>query len=337
MSSRQTFLVPSRRALVAALNAAGARVRGSSLEELPRQGLAHRHWRLKGRGLVLRVPILPGGRAALDRQAAVFQRAAASGHTPQLHAVLPPSRELPCGALLVEAVGGETPSVPGDLRAIAASLAAIHDLPLPRSLQPIPAAPEPFAATLALIEGNLKHAAATLSLELHAILDAERQWARRFARENAKALRSAPRALIVTDAHPRNFLIQRNSQSGKDKAVCLDLERGQYASPAIDLAHATLPMAVAWGRAGERLTGADRRRFLDAYFRQRSAAAGRALRPWLPAFTRLVALRTSAAYAAFRASGAERALGPQARALAQRAIAEALDPERLAKFFGAMQ
>jgi hypothetical protein len=329
MSSR--LLIPGRRALVAALSAVGLRVRVADLVELPRHGLAHRHWRLRGRGLVLRVPILPGADEMLTRQAAIFRRAAASAHTPALHAVLPPSPDLPSGALLVAEISGRVPRVPVDLPAIAAALAALHDLPVPRARTPIPAPAEPFAATLTLIEGNLDRGASALTPAIRAILDAECHWARRFARENAKALRAAPRTLIVTDAHPRNFLVARDGH-----AVCLDLERGQYASPAIDLAHATLPIAIAWGRAGERLIEADRQRFLDAYFRARGAKAADALRPWLRPFARLVALRTTAAYAAFRASGAERVLGPAARALARRAIARTLDADHLAEIFAAM-
>ena len=326
------LVVPALRDLVAALNAAGARVRPDTLEELPRSGLAHRHWRLRGRGLVLRVPILPGARASLERQAAIFERAAASGHTPALQAVLRPSKQLPAGALLVEAIGGRMPRVPDDLPALATALAAIHGLKTPRVRVPIPAPAEPFAATLALIEQNLERGTSVLKPEIRALLDGELLWARQFARENAKALRAAPCALIVTDAHPRNFLI-----AAEERAICLDLERGQYACPAIDLAHAILPIAVAWGRSGEKLTPADRRRFLDTYFRRRGPRAARALKPWLKPFARLIALRTTAAYAAFKAAGAERVLGPEARALAQKAIIHTLDAERLAKVFAAVR
>lgn len=327
---------PTRNALAAALTRAGIAVRAASLDELPRQGLAHRHWLLRGRGLVLRVPILADAAETLERQATIFRRAAASGHTPALHAVIPPSREVPCGALLVEAIGGRVPRVPDDLPAIARALAALHDLPLPRSRAPLPDPAESFAATLALIERNLERGGSALTKEIRALLDSERQWARGFARENARKLRTAPRALIVTDAHPRNFLIAHDAVSGKERAVCLDLERGQYASPAIDLAHATLPIAVAWGRSGERLEAADRQRFLATYFRSRRKAVAASLRPWLKPFARLVALRTTAAYAAFRASGAERVLGPEAKALAKKAIIHTLHAERLAKIFAAV-
>jgi len=328
--------VPNRNALAAALSKAGAAVRAASLEELPRHGLAHRHWLLRGRGLVLRVPILPGAAETLERQAAIFRRAASSGHVPALHAVLPPSRDLPGGALLVEAIGGRIPRVPADLPAIGRALAAIHNLPVPQSRAPIPAPPESFAATLALIERNLERGASALKSDIRAVLDAERDWATRFAREHAKALRALPRALIVADAHPRNFLIAAQAGGGDERAVCLDLERGQYACPAIDLAHALLPIAIAWGRSGESLTSADRTRFLNAYFRGRRASVARLLRPWLKPFARLITLRTTAAYAAFRASGAERALGPEARAVARRAIIHTLHADRLAKIFAAV-
>jgi Ser/Thr protein kinase RdoA (MazF antagonist) len=330
------LLIPTRAALAAALNDAGVAVRSASLDELPRHGLAHRHWQLRGRGLVLRVPILPGAGDTLDRQAAIFRRAAASGHTPALHAVLPASRALPGGALLVEAIGGRVPRVPEDLPAIARALGAIHSLKLPGSSSPVPAPAESFAATLALIDRNLERGASALTPDIREILEAEREWARRFVRENAKRLKAVPRALIVTDAHPRNFLIAHDAHSGEERAICLDLERGQYASPAIDLAHAVLPIAVAWGRSGETITAPDRARFLKAYFRSRRASAATALRPWLKPFARLIALRTSAAYAAFRASGAERALGPEARALASKAIIHTLHADRLAKIFAAV-
>jgi aminoglycoside phosphotransferase (APT) family kinase protein len=326
------LLVPTRGALAAALTAAGGlgRVRPADLVELPRRGLAHRHWRIRGRGLVVRVPILPSDdpAAGLRRQAEIFRRAAASGHTPRLHAVLAPRRGLALGALVVAEIKGREPRVPSDLGRIAVALGAIHALPVPPPARrlPLDSPKDPFAATLALIERNLRRAADSLPPETRVPLDAEAAWARRFATGHAQALRTSPCALVVTDAHPRNFVIAADG-----RAICLDLERAGYGSPAIDLAHAVLPIAVAWGRHGERLSTADRRRFLAAYFKHRGAAARQALQPWLAPFRRLIRLRTTTAYAAFRANGAEAALGPAARRLARRAIAAALDPRRLAR------
>src|SRR6185437_15101993 len=97
------------------------------------RGLAHRHWRLRGQGILLRVPLAGGSGAAaiLERQAEAFRRMSGSGHTPRLHGVLRPSAHLPGGALLVEEIRGTAPVVPRDIAALATALAAIHDLKLP--------------------------------------------------------------------------------------------------------------------------------------------------------------------------------------------------------------
>lgn len=317
--------------MAAAVTAHGAcgPVGAGDLVDLPHRGLAHRHWRLRGKSILLRVPIVggAGATAALERQAEAFRRMSASGHAPHLHGVLPPSAALPGGALLVEEIRGRAPAVPRDFAALAAALAAIHDLPLPvaAARAPLPAPDDPFAATLATIERHLDAAWPSLSAAARAELAAERAWARGTAAAPAAALRKAPRALIVTDAHPRNFVLRPDG-----KAVCVDLERAMYAAPAIDLAHAALPAAIAWGRAGERVGAADRERFFDAYFSRRGRAAEAAIRPTLAAYQRLIWLRTTAAFAAFRAGGAGRVLGPAARRLAVRAMIRALDPTRMA-------
>jgi len=133
------------------------------------------------------------------------------------------------------------------------------------------------------------------------------------------ALRAAPRALVLTDAHPRNFIIDRNG-----RAIAVDLEKALYGAPGIDLAHAMLPAAIAWGRAGERVTDADRADFVAAYFAWRGNAAMREIAPLLEPMRRLTALRTAAAFAAIRTTGADRPLAPAARTIARRAIAAAL-------------
>jgi hypothetical protein len=314
--------------MLSAHGAYGA-VAAGDLVELPHRGLAHRHWRLRGQHVLLRVPLAggPAAAAVLERQAATFRRLSASGHVPQLYGVLAPTPRMPGGALIVEEVRGRAPVVPRDLPALAQALAAIHALPLPpeRARAPLAAPAEPFAATLATIEHHLATARPTLSPALGTWLAAELAWARGHAALHAGELRRSPRALIVTDAHPRNFIVRADG-----RAVCIDLERAMYAAPGIDLAHATLPAAIAWGRQGERVTAADRERFLAAYFARRGRDAEAAIRPTLPALERLIRLRTTAAFAAFRASGAGRVLGPAARRLAERAIARALDPKRLA-------
>src|SRR5262245_38131106 len=91
----------------------------SDLEPLAVKGIAHDHVRLKGRGLIARVPrqsqfALPA-EDNLAYQAACFARAAASGHTPRLDAVIAPNSALPMGALVVEEIVGRPMALPSDL------------------------------------------------------------------------------------------------------------------------------------------------------------------------------------------------------------------------------
>ncbi|MBV8537699.1 MAG: phosphotransferase, partial [Alphaproteobacteria bacterium] len=317
--------------LAAALTAQGAYapVRAGDLVELPRRGLAHRHWRLRGRAVLLRAPLLggPSAAAALARQAEAFRRMSMSGHAPRLHGTLMPTVLLPGGALIVEEIRGRAPVVPRDFPALAAALAAIHALPLPpeAARAPLPSPADPFSDTLATIERHLESAWPRLSRELRMRLTAERDWARRTVAEHGPALRAGPRTLVVTDTHPRNCILRADG-----RAVCVDLEKAMYGAPAIDLAHAMLPAAIAWGRQGERVTEADRDRFVNAYLKRRGTDAAGALGPEFELWRRLTALRTTAAFAAFRASGAGGVLGPAARRLARRAMSQALEVQTCA-------
>lgn len=316
---------PSRKTLAAAVTVHRllGRVTSADLSELPRSGLAHRHWRVLRRGVLLRVP-LTADTTAIERELETFRRLAPSGHTPHLHGVLPPSAGLPGGALIVSAVRGRTPRLPQDLPAIARALAAVHELPVPAPSARLPLASpdEPFAATLAVIERHVAIGGAAFVPAARAQIDAELAWAHDYADTHTAELRQSPRTLVLTDTHPRNFIRCANGT-----AVAVDLEKALYGAPAIDLAHAVLPAAIAWARQGERVSAADRRRFLAVYFKHRGKRAEEALRPWLAPMQRLTWLRTTAAFAAFRAGQADRVMGASARALARRAIAAALDPE----------
>jgi hypothetical protein len=238
-----------------------------------------------------------------------------------------PSIGLPGGALIVSAVRGRAPRLPQDLPAIAQTLASIHALPLPppNARTPLASPEDPFAATLAVIERHLALGAAVFVPAARAQIDAELAWARDYAGTHAAELRRSPRTLVLTDTHPRNFVRRADGT-----AIAVDLEKALYGAPAIDLAHAVLPSAIAWARDGEKVSPADRRRFLAAYFKHRGKAAEEELRPFLAPMQRLTWLRTTAAFAAFRASKADRVMGATARALARRAIATALDPETMA-------
>lgn len=227
-----------------ALQAAGHPAADQPLLPLPDKGLAHDHVRLQGTAWLARIPKQSQlGLAALDNlnyQRACFERAAASGHTPVLHGVLPPSAQLPRGALLVQAIDGRPARLPHDLPALAAALAAIHALPLPEAATcpPLLNAADPLQALVHEIDAQAVHlAAAGLSGPVLTAIEGER---RRLLACVLGADRPA-RCLIAFDAHPGNFIVQPDG-----RAVLVDLEKCRYAHPGLDLAHATLYTSTTW-------------------------------------------------------------------------------------------
>ena len=227
------------------------------------KGLAHHHVRLEGSGLLARLPKqsqmgLPA-QAALDYEAACFERAAPSGHGPRLHGVLPPSAALPRGGLLVEEIVGRNARLPGDLNAIAQALAAIHALPLPAVRSPLLDAPDPLANLRDEIDAQAAHLdAAALAPAARALIDAERA---RFTRLCERSPRP-PRCLIAFDGHPGNFLLR----DGDGRAMLVDLEKSRYSHAPLDLAHATLYTSTTWDvDSRAELTLAQVRAFYDAW------------------------------------------------------------------------
>ena len=215
-------------------------------EPLPDKGLAHWHVRLPGSGLLARVPKqsqmnLPAA-ANLQYQAACFARAAPSGHVPRLHCVLPPSANLPRGALLVEEIMGQPARLPHDLPALVQALAAIHALPLPPDADraPLQNPADPMAALLHEIEQQAQHLdAAKLPAASRVGIDAV--WAQ-LKKSCAQRTQPWSRRLITFDAHPGNFLLRADG-----RAVLVDLEKARYGVAALDLAHATLVTSTTWG------------------------------------------------------------------------------------------
>ncbi len=239
-------------ALRAALRARRSPWADAPIEPLPDAGLAHAHLRLRGTGVLARVPKqsqldLPAA-ANLAYQAACFERAAPSGQVPRLHGVLPPDDHLPRGALLVEEIVGRPARLPQDLPAIVDALAAIHALPLPAQRAPLLDAPDPLALLHAEIEAQALHLdAAALDAASRRAIDAKRR--------GFEALLAAParpgRRLIAFDAHPGNFLLRDG------RAVLVDLEKARYSHPPLDLAHATLYTSTTWDRASAAVLGVD--------------------------------------------------------------------------------
>lgn len=299
----------------------------TALVKLPDKGLAHAHWRIGGEGLLVRVPRTPDRDGALQRQAACFERLAPSGRAPRLHAVIEPCTELPGGALVVDEIGGRPPRWPAELSLVAETLAAIHALPLPPPEQrpPLPDPPDTFVATLKIVERNrpfLDKAGASAGTVRQ--IDEELVWARAYAGEGAPI--DAPRSFVVADAHPGNFVITPAGQ-----AMFVDLEKGSYGAPAIDVAHATLRPSTRWDPDCGTVLGRDEiARFVRAYFMAAGPAREQAMRATLIPMRRLTWLRTTLAFARFKVERTAAALAAPAAAHANAVIADSLSEATIA-------
>ena len=214
------------------------------LTPLATTGLAHDHVRLNGRNLLARVP--KQSQMALDAasnliyQTACFTRAAASGHTPHLRAILPTSHDLPMGALIVDEIEGAALPLPDQIEALAHALAAIHTLPLPAENDRAPlrnprnALAETF---MEVMEQSAFIGAADLAYDSEFQIREELMAAGKLLSRTD----TPPVTLIAFDAHPGNFLLAPDG-----RAVLVDLEKARYGVPAFDLAHATLYTSTTW-------------------------------------------------------------------------------------------
>ncbi len=266
-----------------------AAITPGDLVAMPHKGISNDHYRIHGHAAVLRLPRFSQWSQAADvhfaYQRAAFDRAQPSGHTPRLIAALPPGGDIIGGALVVSEIVGRPPDLPDDLAAIAHALAAIHNLPVPAAKAPLLCHTDPFRDTLAVIETQ---APALTSLDpahpARIALSAELDWARGFT----VASPIPTPVLTGTDTHPGNFLIDSAA-----KAWFVDLEKAIYGSPAIDLAHATLPTSVGWDPdCAADVSPAAVDGFYTTYLSLIPTPAADALRPWLTPLRRLTWLRT---------------------------------------------
>jgi len=268
-------------------------------EALPATGTAHGHVRLRN-GLLARIAYAHEGDASaagrLHAQAAAFRHLAPAGRTPRLHEVVEPRAGLPGGALIVDFVEGRAPLLPAELVVMAETLARLHALPLPPSGSPIARQANPFLETLRGVE-----AAAARFLD-KAIQDLA---ARDEIVDELQAMRALsptlgrqaqPLTVALADTHPGNFIVDRAGV-----AWFVDLEKVHVGSPAIDLAHATLPTSTLWHPdVGAVLSREDVRGFEENYLARLPAAQADALRPWLVPMRRLTWLRTTVFMARWR-------------------------------------
>lgn len=230
--------------LTAGLRAVGSPLADAAPELLADTGLAHRHLRLADSGVLARVPKQSQMQLAasdnLVYQAACFERMAPSGHTPRLIGVLPLSAHLPRGALLVEEIVGRPAHLPEDLPALALALAAIHRLPLPDSdaRPPLLDPGDSLAALLQEIEAQAVHLS---GVQVAPLSRTRIESVMQRVRHHMSGWSGPPRRLIAFDAHPGNFLLRSDGH-----AVLVDLEKGRYGLPALDVAHATLYTSTTW-------------------------------------------------------------------------------------------
>jgi aminoglycoside phosphotransferase (APT) family kinase protein len=276
-----------------------ASLTAADLKPLPATGTAHGHVRLPG-GLLARVAYAhegdPTAAARLAIQAEAFGHLAPAGRTPRLHDVIEPRPGLPGGALVVDRIDGRAPRLPGELGAMAETLARLHALPLPPAGSSIPRQENPFLETLAAIEQNAMRfldkavpdagARAEIAEELRAM----RGMALAFAR------RPQPLTIALADTHPGNFLVDREAI-----AWFVDLEKVHVGSPAIDLAHATLATSTLWHPdVGKVLSRAEIEGFYTLYLEKVGRRQADALAPWLQPMRRLTWLRTALFMARWR-------------------------------------
>src|SRR6185312_12495156 len=232
----------------------------------------------------------------LHAQAAAFRHLEPAGRTPRLHEVLEPRTGLPGGALIVDFIGGHAPRLPDELELMADTLARIHALPSPPSSAPIPRQGNPFLETLEGIELN-----AVRFLD-KAVADPD---ARAEIADELRAMRGLvpvlgravqPLTVALADTHPGNFIVDRARI-----AWFVDLEKVHVGSPAIDLAHATLPTSTLWHPdVGKELTSAEVQGFHDSYLARLDGRKVEALEPWLLPMRRLTWLRTTLFMARWR-------------------------------------
>ena len=268
-------------------------------EALPATGTAHGHVRLRD-GRLARIAYAHEGDASatgrLHTQAAAFRHLEPAGRTPRLHEVIEPRPGLPGGALIVDFIDGDAPRLPDELALMADTLARLHALPLPAASAQIPRQSNPFVETLEGIELN------AMRFLDKAVPDPE---ARAEIGEELRAMRGLvpvlgrtvkPLTVALADTHPGNFIVDRAGI-----AWFVDLEKVHAGSPAIDLAHATLPTSTLWHPdVGALLTRAEVQGFYDLYLAHIGKPAAEALQPWLTPMRRLTWLRTTLFMARWR-------------------------------------
>jgi aminoglycoside phosphotransferase (APT) family kinase protein len=288
-------------ALLTALRArpAFASLTAADLKPLPATGTAHGHVALP-HGLLARVAYAhdgdPTAAARLEAQAEAFRHLEPAHRTPRLHDILAPRPGLAGGALIVDRIDGRAPRLPDALAAMADTLARLHAVPLPPAGSSIPWQRNPFLETLVGIEQNAARfldRAVTNPAARAAVGD---ELAQMQALAATLGAQPQPLAVALADTHPGNFLVD-----AAGIAWFVDLEKVHVGSPAIDLAHATLPTSTLWHPdVGGLLSLDEVCGFYAQYLEKIGRAQADALQPWLMPMRRLTWLRTTLFMARWR-------------------------------------
>ena len=285
-------------------------VSSDDLIRLDRQGMSHTHFAIAplGEGGVRAIARVPrrsefglSPDAVLAYQACAFARAAVSGLTPACLGVLQPEPDLPRGALIVEYVSGRPPnlaasSAADDLASCALTLATIHGLPVPDrpGRAPLHDPPNALAATREMVLSRAESLTdPVVPKESRLLLDRALDRIR-----HMDFAEPGPTRLILADTHPGNFVIDR-----RGRAIFVDLEKAGYGSPALDLAHATLPSSILWAYGPQANLSADSvAHFYQVYLSAIDPFLAEGLRSLLAPARCLVWLRTLTWMAAMAAS-----------------------------------
>jgi len=259
--------------------------RGQSLRFLPDTGLAHAHVRLGDSGQLLRIP--KQSQVGLDpephlaHEAVCFQTAAPSLVTPALHQVLPVSPALPRGALVLDYVEGVPLALPEHVASLSLSLARIHRVDVPQaSRRHLSLSEDPLVSMIQEIRIQAEFLArAGVSAYVQTRVRKQLEIAARSISVDERP----PESLITFDAHPGNFLIDKQGA-----AWMVDLEKCRISYPGFDLAHSTLYTSTTWDVNSYAVLGVHDIAYAYQSWEQAFGASGADHRPWHVPLRRLM-------------------------------------------------
>jgi hypothetical protein len=319
-------------------NAATGRIAAGQavkLRALKSAGLTHDHYIIGDTGQLLRIPrrnqldMTPAD--YLAHQKSCYDAAAPSGATPGMADLLPPSKDLPQGAMIVDYIESRRPETSEDKQAMARCMAALNVLPVPENSS-VRRAPYPFQTQWFVMEELFGRyiTGDKIAPAAQKLLLAEKDALRAEMDKLAKRAETLPQALIGADSHAGNFIID-----DAGKAWFVDLEFLIADVPQIDAADAASPLTSQLDPANKAVfSAAEKKEFYKTW----SAQSGYDRLPeneaLLALSERMVNMRTLAWLCYWVQDGAtEQKVSPETRANWNRMAADYLKPAALEKLF----